>query len=87
MQADAAESVSVEQWPLFGFALIKLRANEFLWFFRSHHLIMDGYSAPVVTRRLAEIYSAPLMSSTVQRCRESQRKQKGLRRSLSPVVH
>jgi len=61
MQADAAESVSVEQWPLFGFALIKLRANEFLWFFRSHHLIMDGYSAPVVTRRLAEIYSAHLM--------------------------
>jgi hypothetical protein len=60
MQADAAQPVSVEQWPLFGFALFKLRTNEFLWFFRSHHLTMDGYSGQVVTRRLAEIYSANL---------------------------
>ena len=58
MRADAAQPMSVEQWPLFGFALFKLCANEFLWFFRSHHLIMDGYSGQVVTQRLAEIYSS-----------------------------
>ena len=58
MQEEVGQPVNLNQGPLFAFALFKTRANEFLWYFRAHHLIMDGYGGVLITRRLAELYTA-----------------------------
>lgn len=58
MQEEVSQPVNLNQGPLFAFALFKTRANEFLWYFRAHHVIMDGYGAVLITRRLAELYTA-----------------------------
>lgn len=58
MQGEVGQPMNLNHGPLFAFALLKMRANEFLWYFKVHHLIMDGYGAGLITRRLAKIYTA-----------------------------
>jgi enterobactin synthetase component F len=58
MQEEVAQPLDLNYGPLFAFALFKMSANEFLWYFKVHHLIMDGYGAALITRRLAKIYTA-----------------------------
>lgn len=58
MQEEVRQPVNLNQGPLFAFALFKSAANEFLWYFRAHHVIMDGYGGVLVMKRLAELYSA-----------------------------
>lgn len=58
MQEEVGQPVNLNQGPLFAFALFKTGANEFLWYFRAHHVIMDGYGAVLIIRRLAELYTA-----------------------------
>jgi len=58
MQEEVGQPVNLNLGPLFAFALFKTGANEFLWYFRAHHVIMDGYGAVLIMRRLAELYTA-----------------------------
>ncbi|WP_344866801.1 amino acid adenylation domain-containing protein, partial [Planomonospora alba] len=39
-------------------ALLKVADDRYLWYLRCHHVVMDGYSGPMVARRLAEVYTA-----------------------------
>ena len=38
--------------------LIKIAADHFVWYHRSHHILLDGFGGGLFARRLAEIYSA-----------------------------
>ncbi|GAA4617549.1 non-ribosomal peptide synthetase [Actinoallomurus liliacearum] len=58
MRADAATPVDLVGGRLFGNALLRLGAGRHLWYLRCHHLAVDGYSGPLITRRLAEVYTA-----------------------------
>ncbi|MCO5994849.1 non-ribosomal peptide synthetase [Actinoallomurus rhizosphaericola] len=58
MRADAATPVDLIGERLFGNALLRLAADRHLWYLRCHHLAVDGYSGPLITRRLAEVYTA-----------------------------
>ncbi|MGO9034733.1 non-ribosomal peptide synthetase, partial [Mycobacterium sp.] len=44
--------------PLFKFALLQTRVDEFYWFVCCHHMVVDGISLAVVCHRIADIYSA-----------------------------
>ncbi|MEV8390852.1 MULTISPECIES: amino acid adenylation domain-containing protein [unclassified Streptomyces] len=39
-------------------ALIRLSAHRFHWFHRHHRSVLDGYGCSLITRRVAEVYSA-----------------------------
>ena len=44
--------------PLFKFALLQTRIDEFYWFVCCHHIVVDGIGLAVVCHRVADIYSA-----------------------------
>jgi glyine---[glycyl-carrier protein] ligase len=58
MKADLARVDDITRGPLFSFVLFKLRPERFLWYSRVHHIVMDGFGAWLVARRIADIYTA-----------------------------
>ncbi|MEU4522044.1 amino acid adenylation domain-containing protein [Amycolatopsis sp. NPDC024027] len=60
MHEDMRHPFSLEDFPLFRGALIKLGAQRHFWYLTTHHLIGDGFSAMICHRRLGELYNALL---------------------------
>nr|WP_318382765.1 enterobactin non-ribosomal peptide synthetase EntF [uncultured Enterobacter sp.] len=59
MQADLAQNLRVDSGkPLLCHALIRVGENRWYWYQRYHHLLVDGFSFPAITRQIAAIYSA-----------------------------
>jgi amino acid adenylation domain-containing protein len=58
MRADLARPIDVCRGPLFTYALFKAAPQDFLWYARNHHIVMDAYGGSLIARRLAEVYSA-----------------------------
>jgi amino acid adenylation domain-containing protein/non-ribosomal peptide synthase protein (TIGR01720 family) len=58
VSSGAREPVDLLSWPLFTFALLKRGPLAHTWFLRVHHAILDGYSGSLITRRVAEVYTA-----------------------------
>lgn len=46
--------------PLWFCALFKINDACFLWYQRSHHVVLDGFGAGIISRRCADIYNALL---------------------------
>ncbi|MCV7077506.1 condensation domain-containing protein, partial [Mycobacterium szulgai] len=44
--------------PLYKFALFQTRSDEFHLFICSHHIVLDGFGTVLITKRIAEVYSA-----------------------------
>ena len=44
--------------PLFKFALLQTRVDEFYWFVCCHHIVIDGIGIGLVCHRIADVYSA-----------------------------
>ncbi|MFD9593162.1 amino acid adenylation domain-containing protein [Kitasatospora sp. NPDC059973] len=47
-----------EAGPLHGALLVRVGEQRHLWFQWFHHLVVDGYSVALLTRRVAEVYTA-----------------------------
>ena len=45
-------------------ALVKLDAEDFVWWLAQHHLVTDGWSVAIVYRRMSEIYSSVSQPAT-----------------------
>ncbi|MEV4921455.1 amino acid adenylation domain-containing protein [Streptomyces roseoverticillatus] len=58
MEADLARPLDLASVPLFTCALFKAAPDRFFWYQRVHHLVMDGYGAALVIRRLCDIYTS-----------------------------
>ncbi|MBV8992303.1 MAG: amino acid adenylation domain-containing protein, partial [Pseudonocardiales bacterium] len=58
MATDTARPMDLTRGPLFSYALIKLRPDQFLWYQCYHHIVIDGYGGSLVARRVAEVYTA-----------------------------
>ncbi|WP_424887337.1 amino acid adenylation domain-containing protein, partial [Streptomyces sp. XH2] len=58
MEADLARPLDLASVPLFTCALFRAAPDRFFWYQRVHHLVMDGYGAALVIRRLCDIYTA-----------------------------
>jgi amino acid adenylation domain-containing protein len=58
MMAEFTQPVDLLTGPLWVSALFKLAAEHFIWYHRSHHIIMDGFSGGIMARRVASLYTA-----------------------------
>jgi nonribosomal peptide synthetase DhbF len=58
MNRDIARPIDPCRGPFFTFALFKAASDEFLWYARYHHLVMDYFGALLIARRVASVYSA-----------------------------
>lgn len=56
IEEDARLPFSLDAPPLFRQKILTLGENRFLWYFCSHHLLLDGYSAYLLIHRVAETY-------------------------------
>ncbi|WP_077801293.1 non-ribosomal peptide synthetase [Streptomyces sp. JHA26] len=56
MLADARKAVDPARDPLYLFALIDLGDDRLHWYYRTHHIVLDGFSGGLVATRVAEIY-------------------------------
>ncbi len=57
IEADRLERFDLAVPPLMRFALIKLAADRHRLLISNHHLLMDGWSAPILVRELLEVYA------------------------------
>ena len=61
MQADLQQDLRVDSGkPLVFHQLIQVADNRWYWYQRYHHLLVDGFSFPAITRQIANIYCALL---------------------------
>jgi nonribosomal peptide synthetase DhbF len=51
--------------PLFKFALLQTRADEFYWFVCCHHIVADGISLALIIHRIADVYSAIVSGASI----------------------
>ncbi|MGZ4511725.1 MAG: condensation domain-containing protein, partial [Mycobacterium sp.] len=51
--------------PLFKFALLQTRADEFYWFVCCHHITVDGIGLALICHRVADIYSAMASGASI----------------------
>lgn len=59
MQADLNQNLRVDSGqPLAFHLLIQVADNRWYWYQRYHHLVVDGFSFPAVTRQIVAIYRA-----------------------------
>ncbi|WP_273937932.1 non-ribosomal peptide synthetase [Kutzneria chonburiensis] len=65
MQADLATPVDLTADSLVAQALFVLVEDHFLWYQRVHHILLDGTGSGLVMRRVAEVYSALVMSADI----------------------
>lgn len=56
MEADTKLPFSLDTGPLFRNKIIKLSDDNFLWYFCSHHSLLDGYSTHLFIHQVAEYY-------------------------------
>src|SRR5207249_2109059 len=57
VEADRLERFDLAVPPLMRFALIRLAADRHRLLISNHHLLMDGWSAPILVRELLDIYA------------------------------
>ena len=58
MKRDLARPVDLSRGPLFAEALLKLAPDRYYWSQHIHHIAIDGYGFSLLTRRVAQIYTA-----------------------------
>ncbi|PZS11642.1 MAG: non-ribosomal peptide synthetase, partial [Pseudonocardiales bacterium] len=64
MAADVARPMDLTRGPLFSYALMKVRSDQFVWYQGYHHIVMDGFGLSLIARRVAEVYTALLYGRT-----------------------
>ena len=69
LAADRAERFDVSTPPLLRFALIRLSADEHRLVLSHHHLLMDGWSMPILVQELLTLYGHPGDSGALARVR------------------
>ncbi len=59
MESDLNQNLRVDSGqPLAFHQLIQVGENHWYWYQRYHHLVVDGFSFPAITRQIAAIYAA-----------------------------
>ncbi|THF76595.1 amino acid adenylation domain-containing protein [Cohnella fermenti] len=58
MDADLGRPCKLAEGPLLTQALFKLGPERYLWYQRIHHIAIDGYGFSLLTKRVAQVYTA-----------------------------
>jgi amino acid adenylation domain-containing protein/non-ribosomal peptide synthase protein (TIGR01720 family) len=69
LAAERAQGFTFSAGPLLRFVLIRLEAERHLLVFTNHHLILDGWSTPVLISEMLELYSNGLAADALPRVR------------------
>ena len=66
MQRDLAQNSRVDSGnPLYCHQLFRVGDNQWFWYQRYHHLLVDGFSFPAITRQISLIYQALVTGDTL----------------------
>ncbi|MEU3572032.1 amino acid adenylation domain-containing protein [Kitasatospora sp. NPDC036755] len=65
MAEDLERPIDLAEPSLFRTALITLADQHHHWYLRAHHIVADGFSGPLVARRVAELYDCLLVGREV----------------------
>ncbi len=65
MDTAVARPMNLTEDPLFEYALLKLSADRFWWYQGYHHAVMDAFGSLLITRRVADVYTALAGGGTV----------------------
>src|SRR5580704_277813 len=57
MRTEMNFAFDLEHEPACKMALFHLRGERFFWYFRFHHIIIDGYGTYLLARRVADVYT------------------------------
>ncbi|WP_159058711.1 amino acid adenylation domain-containing protein [Streptomyces caeruleatus] len=58
MDADRARPLDLRRGPLFEATLIRVGRDRHFFYYRTHHIALDGYGATLFSRRLGEVHGA-----------------------------
>ncbi|MDE1463786.1 amino acid adenylation domain-containing protein [Spartinivicinus poritis] len=58
MSNNIKEAVDVSVGPLYYSVLLKLGSNQYYWYQRIHHAVIDGYGFSLIIKRVADLYTA-----------------------------
>ncbi|MGE7878513.1 amino acid adenylation domain-containing protein [Peribacillus muralis] len=58
MSNNLKDVIDLKHGPLFSQAIFKIASNHFYWYQRIHHIVIDGFSFSLISKRVAQIYSA-----------------------------
>ncbi|SCK46289.1 non-ribosomal peptide synthetase [Streptomyces sp. WMMB 322] len=58
MRRDLARPFDLARGPLFRGALLRLSESSTCWYLGAHHLVLDGFSSSLFSRRLSDVYAA-----------------------------
>ncbi|WP_274506930.1 non-ribosomal peptide synthetase [Streptomyces murinus] len=58
LDAAVARPMDLAQDRLFEYALLRLDADRFYWYQGYHHAVMDAFGSLLITRRVADVYTA-----------------------------
>ena len=75
IKQDRAESFSMEKAPLMRCALIKLSKDKYKFVWTFHHILMDGWSYPVIQKEIFKIYEGLKENNPAQLSRPAPFKQ------------
>jgi nonribosomal peptide synthetase MxcG len=67
IQADLQSPVDLEKGPLFNTALMCMGQNHHVWYFRSHHIALDGFAYALLMNRLMQAYQPEACSLEIER--------------------
>src|SRR5262249_25146476 len=67
LESDRMRRFDTARAPLLRFTLIRLAAEEFRLVLTNHHLLLDGWSTPVVLEELMKLYESKGDSSVLPR--------------------
>ncbi|WP_333495069.1 enterobactin non-ribosomal peptide synthetase EntF [Kluyvera sp. CHPC 1.251] len=66
MQHDLSQNSRVDSGnPLYCHQLLRVGDNRWFWYQRYHHLLVDGFSFPAITRQISLIYQALVTGETL----------------------
>ena len=58
MAVDLNTPLDLMRDRLFAFDLFRCAADRFLWYLRFHHILIDGFAASLLVKRVADVYTA-----------------------------
>ncbi|MYW17046.1 AMP-binding protein, partial [Streptomyces sp. SID2955] len=58
LEAAVARPMRLAEGPLFEYALLRLGPDRFYWYQGYHHAVMDAFGSLLITRRVADVYTA-----------------------------
>ncbi|MFD3939575.1 amino acid adenylation domain-containing protein, partial [Streptomyces sp. NPDC058611] len=66
MRAENDRVMDLSRGPLVTEALFRLAPDEYIWFQRIHHVVLDGFGLSLLVRRVAETYSVRVASDGIE---------------------